>query len=112
MTISCKKIIQFERIPEQSSLNKTAGGATGCEECRGSALFAHVPASECVSSNVCVCHATLCLLLSKLRVDPSEQCREKSRKMPLCSGSESKDSRMLSIMISELDEGLGLELVS
>lgn len=54
-------------------------------------------------------HATLCLLLC---VEPPEQRLEKSRKMPSCSGSESKDSRMWSIMISGLDVGLGPELVS
>ncbi|KAF0029709.1 hypothetical protein F2P81_018814 [Scophthalmus maximus] len=41
-----------------------------------------------------------------------EQRREKSRKMPSCSDSESKDSGMWSVMISGLDEGLGPELVS
>ena len=59
-----------------------------------------------------MCHATLCLPLSLLCVDAPEQCREKSRKMPSCSGSESKDSRTWSIMISGLDDGLGPELVS
>lgn len=61
---------------------------------------------------MCVCHATLCLLLSLLCVDPPEQRLEKSRKIPSCSGSESKDSGTWSIMISGLDEGLGPELVS
>lgn len=82
--------------------------------CPGSALFAHVLASVCISLDVCVCvcHATLCLLLSLLCVDPPEQRLEKSRKIPSCSGSESKDSGTWSIMISGLDEGLGPELVS
>lgn len=73
-----------------------------------------VPASARSSLDVCECHATLCLslLLSLLCVDDPEQRREKSRKMPSCSGSESKDSWMLSITISGLDDGLGPELVS
>ena len=58
-----------------------------------------------------MCHATLCLLLSLLCVDPPEQCLEKSRKMPSCSGSESKDSKIWSIIISGLDDVLGPELV-
>ena len=60
----------------------------------------------------CVCHATLCLLLSLLCVDPPEQRREKSRKMPSCSDSDSNDPWMWSIMISGLEDGLGPELVS
>lgn len=58
-------------------------------------------------------HATLCLPLSMLCADPPEQRCEKSRKMPSCSGSESRDSRMWSVTTrSRLDEGLGPELVS
>lgn len=57
-------------------------------------------------------HATLCLLLLLLCSELPEHCREKFRKMPSCSGSESKDSSMWSIAISGLDEGLGPELVS
>lgn len=64
-------------------------------------------------TSVYLCHATLCrLLLPLLCVDPPEQCLEKSRKMPSCSGSESKDSRTWSSAISGLDDGLGPELVS
>lgn len=66
----------------------------------------------CVCVCVSVCHATLCLLLPLLCADPPEQRLEKSRKMPSCSGSESKDSRMWSIIISGLDDGLGPELMS
>ncbi len=66
----------------------------------------------CVCVCVCVCHATLCLLLLLLCVEAPEQWAEKSRKMPSGSGSESKDSRTWSIMISGLDAGLGPELVS
>lgn len=57
-------------------------------------------------------HAMLCLLLLLLWADPPEHRREKSRKKPSVSGSESKDSRMWSVTISGLDEGLGPELVS
>lgn len=56
--------------------------------------------------------ATLCLLLSLLCVDPPEQRREKSRKMPSCSSSESREPVMWSVMASGLEDGLGPELVS
>lgn len=67
--------------------------------------------AQCVCA-MCVRHATLCLLLSLLCVDAPEQRPEKSRNKPSCSGSESKDSRTWSIMMSGLDAGLGPELVS
>lgn len=60
-----------------------------------------------------MCQATLCLLVSLLCVEFPEQRYEKSRKMPSCSCSESKDPAVRSIiMISKLDPGLGPELVS
>lgn len=68
--------------------------------------------SSRTSEDRCFHHDTLCLLLLRLCVDPPEQCLEKSRKMPSCSGSESRDSRTWSMVISGLDAGLGPELVS
>lgn len=76
----------------------------------GSALFAHVSITDVYQ--ITACHTTLCLLLSLLCVEPSEQCREKSRKMPSCSGSESKNSSMWSITNSGLDNRLEPEQVS
>lgn len=61
-------------------------------------------------SSVLVCRSTLGLLLPQLCTEPLEQWLEKFRKMPLCSDSESKDSRTWSITLSRLDKGLVPEL--
>jgi len=63
-------------------------------------------------ASVCLCQATLCLLLSLLWVESPEQCRVKFRKMPSCSCSESKDSVMMSITMSGLDARLVPGLMS
>lgn len=57
-------------------------------------------------SSVLVYCSMLCLLLPQLCTEPLEQWLEKFRKMPLCSDSESKDSRTWSITLSRLDGGL------
>lgn len=73
--------------------------------------FIKVSPSKRIPDHVeCSGVSQLCLLLPQLCTEPLEQWLGKFRKMPLCSDSESKDSRTWSITLSRLDGGLVPEL--